>query len=194
MKKISLVVLSLLAANTVFAQTSSLSYDYVEANLGTGDVFDEDFSFFGVGGSYSINENLFLTGSYSDGSTDDYIDFGFGASKVELSGYNIGLGFHTPVNQQIDFVAGISYLSSELEIFGLSEDGDGYGIDAGFRFKPTDRVELNIFANYVDVESEGDSGYSAAAYYFLTPTFSVGLNYSDDGDTDTVAGSFRLHF
>jgi hypothetical protein len=194
MKKIGIFVISLLAANTLFAQTSPLSYDYVEGNLGTGDFFDEDYSFYGAGISYSINESLFLRGSYFDGSTDDDIDFPIGSSKVEISGYDIGLGFHTPVTQAIDFVVSGSYISRELELFGFSEDGDGYSVDAGFRFKPVEQLELNVFVDYEDMESENDTGYSASAYYFFTPTFSLGGVYAKADDLDSIAASIRFHF
>ena len=202
MKKIGIFVIGLLAANTVFAQSSPLSYDYVEANLGTGDFYDEDFSFYGAGISYSLNESIYLRGSYSDGATDDdvYFGIGLGESKVEISGYEIGLGFHTPVSQLIDFVVSGSYISSELEIFGFSQDEDGYSVDAGFRFKPIEQVELDIFADFVDVNGENDTGYSASAYYFFTPTFSLGGVYTGtdasnrSDDLSTIAASVRFHF
>jgi hypothetical protein len=194
MKKIGIFVISFVAADTLFAQSTPLSYDYVEGNLGTGDIFDEDYSFYGAGISYSVNESLFLRGSYFDGSTDYDIDFDVGFSKVELSGYDVGLGFHTPVHPMIDFVVSGSYISREFEVFGFSDDGDGYSVDAGFRFKPTGQLELNVFADYEDIESENETGYSASAYYFFTPTFSVGGVYAKADDLDSIAASVRFHF
>lgn len=195
MKKIGSVVFSLFAANALFAQTSLLSYDYVQGDLGTGDLFDEDFSYYGVGASVSINENLFAVGSYYDGATDDDIQFDPRSSgKLELSSYEVGLGYHMPLNPNLDFAASASYVNSELELFGFSEHGDGYSIDAGLRFKATDKMELNVFADYTDGEGEGETGYIASAYYFLLPTFSLGVLFEGADDIDTVAASFRLHF
>ncbi|MES2626551.1 MAG: outer membrane beta-barrel protein [Pseudomonadota bacterium] len=194
MKKIGLSLITLLAANTLFAQTSPLSYDYVGGSLGTGDVFEEDYSFYGLIGSKSINESFFVKGSWFDGSTDDDINFGIGSSKVENSGYALGVGYHMPFSATADFVVSASYLSSELELFGFSEKDDGYGVDAGVRFKATERLELNAFAAYADV-GEGDMGWAVSGYYFLTPTFSVGGSYEDDGDElETVSGTVRFHF
>jgi hypothetical protein len=195
MKKIGLAISCLFAANSLFAQTSPLSYDYVEGNLGTGDFFDEDFSFYGLGASFSIDENIFLKGSYYDGATDDDIVFDpLSAGKLEISNYDFGIGYHMPLNQTLDFAASISYVNSELELFGFSENGDGYSVDAGLRFKATERLELNIFADYTDAGSDGETGYLASAYYFLLPTFSVGAVFGGADDLDTVAASVRLHF
>ena len=194
MKKLSLVFLGLLAANPLFAQTSPLSYDYVGASLGTGDVFEDDFSFYGLGASYSINDSFFVKGSYYDGATDDDINFGVGLTKVELSGYDVGAGFHTPLTQAMDLVVSASYVYSEIEFLGFSQHDDGFGVNGGVRFKATERLELNLLADYVDQGGDGETGYAASAYYFLTPTFSVGVVYADNDATDTASANIRFHF
>lgn len=194
MKKIGLVILGVLATNTLFAQTSPLSYDYLNLDVGSGDAFDDDIDFYALGGSVSLTESLFLKGSYSDAATEDDIDFGLASGKIEYSGYQLGIGFHGPLNPTVDFVVSASYVNSEAELFGFSEDADGLSVDAGLRFKPTARTELNVFGNYVDVGGEGEAGYSVSGYYFLVPTFSLGLVYEGADDVDTHAISLRLHF
>jgi hypothetical protein len=194
MKKLSLVVFGLLAATTVFAQTSPLSYDYVGASLGTGDIYDDDFSFYGVNASYAINDMFFVKGSYYDGATDDDIKFGPRAGKVEQSGYDFGAGFHTPLNQALDLVVAASFVATEAEVFGLSQDVDGYGVEGGLRLQATERLELNLLAAYLDQEDESETGYIASAFYFLTPAFSVGVVYTDNDAADTAAANVRFHF
>jgi hypothetical protein len=98
------------------------------------------------------------------------------------------------VSRVIDFVASASYISKEAELAGFSNDGDGFSIDAGFRFKPVEQLELNVFVDYEDIDSENDTGYSASAYYFFTPTFSLGGVYAEADDLDSVAASVRFHF
>jgi hypothetical protein len=194
MKTIGLVILGLLATDTLFAQTSPLSYDYVNLDLGSGDVDDIDLDFYKVGASFSITESLFVSGSYNDAATEDDVDVGIGSGKIELSNYELGIGFHGSLNPTADFVVSASYINAEGEIFGFSEHDDGLGVGAGLRFKPTGRVELNVFGEYVDVGDDGEAGYSVSAYYFLVPTFSVGLVYEGADDMDTHALSLRLHF
>jgi hypothetical protein len=192
MKKTGFVLFNLLAVNAVFAQTSPLSYDYAEAGYGQGEILNEDFSFIDLGASYSLNESLFVAGSYSDGETDDNYGPGFG--EIEVSSYNIGLGFHTPLNQKIDLVMSGSYISSEIEFGRFSDDADGLDLAGGLRFKATDQLELNAFVDYAVIENDDDTGFSASAYYFFMPTLSLGLTYADADEADSIAASVRFHF
>src|SRR5688572_11284805 len=194
MKKIGLVLVGLMAANTLFAQTGPISYDYVNLDIGSGDVDDFDLDFYEVGASVSITESLFVKGAYFDSATEDDIDVGFGSGKIELSDYQLGLGFHGPLNANVDFAVSASYIRVEGELFGFSEHDDGLGVDAGLRFKATDRLELNVLGEYLEAGGDGEAGYAVSAYYYLVPTFSVGLAYKGADDIDAHALSLRLHF
>lgn len=183
-----------IVACSAIAEESKLSYSYVGLAYQTGEVLDEDFSGFGIGGSAALNESIFLIGNYSSLSSDDEFDLGAGPDDIDVTQFSFGVGFHTPINESIDFVAAIAYADAEVETSGFSEDGNGYVVNAGVRGKPTDVLEFGASINYADIEDEGETGYSVSARYFVMPASSLGISYGSADDVDTVAFDFRFDF
>lgn len=191
-KKLLIGALASSAACVVFAEDSNISYTYVGLAYQTGEVLDEDFSGFGIGGSTALSDAVFLIGQYSSLTSNDEYDVGFGYDDIEATQFNLGIGFHTPIEANVDFVAALSYADAEVEYLGLTEDGNGYLVNAGVRAKPTDALEFGASINYADIEDEGETGYSLSARFFAVPKVSIGLGYGSADDVDTVSLDVRF--
>ena len=131
------VLTALLLASPVMAD--GLSYNFIEGAYARveldDDIVDVDGDGFGIGGSFEINENFFGFAGYSSA------EFDFG---VDLNQLDAGIGYHTGISANTDFVATLAYVRAEVDagLFG-SVDEDGWGASIGLRSMVSDRVELN---------------------------------------------------
>ena len=191
-KQLIIGAIATTAAFNSYAEDSDLSYTYVGLAYQTGEVLNEDFSGFGVSGSAALNESIFVIGNYNRMTSDDKYNVGFGSDDIEVTQFDLGLGFHTPVAKNIDFVASLSYADAEIKYFGNKADGNGYLLNAGIRAKPTEMLEFGAAINYADIEDDGETGYSLSARYFAAPTLSIGLGYGSADDIDTLSLDVRF--
>ena len=190
--KLLVCALASAALSTSYAEESELSYTFVGIAYQTGEIVDEDFGGFGIGGSAAINDSIFVLGQYSSLTSEDEFFYGFGTDGIEVTQFNFGVGFHTPIASNVDFVASLSYAYAEAKFAGLSEDGNGYIVSAGVRGKPTDVLEFGASINYADIEDEGETGFGVSARFFAAPQISLGLAYGSSDDVDTVSFDVRL--
>jgi len=189
-KALIIGAISSIASFSLTAEEAALSYTYVGVGYETGDIADIDTSGFGIYGSKALNDSFFLVGSYLSIESDDQFTDGFVTDDIEATGFNIGIGFHTPINPTVDFVSTLSY--SDVEFADESEDGNGYIIAAGVRAMPSDVLELSAFIDYADIEDGSETGYSFAARYFTTPDISLGLGYGSSDDFDAITFDIRF--
>ena len=191
-KALIIGAISSIASFSLTAEEAALSYTYVGVGYETGDIADIDTSGFGIYGSKALNDSFFLVGSYLSIESDDQFTDGFVTDDIEATGFNIGIGFHTPINPTVDFVSTLSYSDVEVEFADESEDGNGYIIAAGVRAMPSDVLELSAFIDYADIEDGTETGYSFAARYFTTPDISLGLGYGSSDDFDAITFDIRF--
>ncbi len=191
-KALIIGAISSIASFSLTAEEAALSYTYVGVGYETGDIADIDTSGFGIYGSKALNDSFFLVGSYLSIESDDQFTDGFVTDDIEATGFNIGIGFHTPINPTVDFVSTLSYSDVEVEFADESEDGNGYIIAAGVRAMPSDVLELSAFIDYGDIEDGSETGYSFAARYFTTPDISLGLGYGSSDDFDAITFDIRF--
>lgn len=191
-KALIIGAISSIASFSLNAEETALSYTYAGIGYETGDIADIDFSGFGIYGSKALNESFFLTGSYLSIESDDQFTDGLVTDDIEATGFNIGVGFHTPINSTVDFVSTLSYSDAEVEFADISEDGNGYVLAAGVRALPSDVLELSAFIDYADVDDGSETGYSLGARYFATPDVSLGLGYGSSDDFDAITFDVRF--
>ena len=186
-----------------FAEESKLSYTSINLRYETAEIVDADFSGFDLGGSVALNDSVFMSVSYNSMSSHDDVRLVLSrmaasaagtSGDIEVTAFRAGIGFHTPVNENVDFVTLFSYLDSEVGLSGISEDVNGYGIELGLRSKPTDVLELGASINYADMGGESSTSFSVGARYFLQPTVSLGLGYGTADDVDVISFSARFDF
>lgn len=178
------------------AQQSGLSYDYIGVGITKGEILDQDFTGFGADASVSLNDVLFAKGSVSTGESDDEVFLpGFGADEAEVTGFTAGLGFHTPIGSNVDMVAGIEYVSTELEFGGASDDVNGFGLDFGVRALVSENFELQGAVNYVDGDDvDGEFGFDITGRFYLTPQFALTAGYFDGDETNGITAGLRFNF
>ncbi|UVW34688.1 porin family protein [SAR92 clade bacterium H455] len=191
-KALIIGAISSIASFSVTAEEAALSYTHAGIGYETGDIADIDFSGFGIYGSKALNESFFLTGSYLSIESDDQYTDGPVTDDIEATGFNFGVGFHTPINSTVDFVSTLSYSDVEVEFADESEDGNGYILAAGVRALPSDVLELSAFIDYADIEDSSETGYSLGARYFTTPDISLGLGYGSSDDFDAITFDVRF--
>lgn len=179
-----LLPLVLLAGAPGFAAAQDFDYAFVDIGFVDTEIdvgpFDLDGDGFAIAGSYPIADNLFVIGGYSD---QDY-DFG-----VDGSVLNAGIGFNTGLGDNLDFVADISYLDSEVG----NQDESGYGIRAGVRGRVRPDLELEGGLTLVDLD-DSDTGFRGVARYYFSDMFAVSGTLADSDDGTSLTIGVRIEF
>lgn len=180
-----LIFLLVLCANA----SAEFDYDFFEftyADIEFDDI-DVDGDALGIGGSYELNDDVFVFGSYQDAD----LDFG-----VDATTFGVGIGYHTPLSEAVDLVANVSYQWVEIDVPGFGdEDEDGFGLGIGMRFAATPEVELSGGINYVDLGDGGDdTSLSVGALYDFTDAFTAGIGGNFGDDVSSIAATARLYF
>lgn len=144
-------------------------------------------------GSLQIEENLVL--SISSGYQSDD---GFG-TEIEQSTGSLGLGFVTPLDDAMDFIAEFSFVSSEVEICNLTTcatvDDTGYGVAAGLRRWVSDSFELSGNISFVDVGDLGDStSFGFGGAFWLGDHSSITASLSTSSDATGYSIGYRYTF
>lgn len=185
-KKFLGLILAVFAAP---ALAGDLSYNYFELGYQRIDVDDinVDGDGFGLGGSFEVGENWFITASYATAE----LDFG-----VDFDQLSAGVGYHVDMSENADFFATLSYVSVEASVPGFgSADDDGFGVSIGVRGMVSEKVELTGSLGYVDLSDSGDStSFGASGYYNFNDAFALGLVVSTDDDVTAYGLGARFYF
>ncbi|HFF3760318.1 hypothetical protein I5U56_10205 [Stenotrophomonas maltophilia] len=165
MRKI-LIVAALMAAAPFSASADALSYTYVEGGWtqlkldnGSGSKPKLDGAY--VRGSVAIAEQVHLFGGYTAVTktyTWDYYGLN-GRVKQKLETPELGIGYHMPWTDRVDFTADAAWLRMN-EDFKLSYDGKSAGrlkehtnlgrVTVGLRGKPSPKTEAWVKTGYMD--------------------------------------------
>ncbi|MDV6314991.1 outer membrane beta-barrel protein [Idiomarina sp. HP20-50] len=202
MKK-TLIALALIGTSTsAFADSPNwdkIELSYIETDIETP--IDEDISMkgYGVAGSFSLNDSMFLLANFD--SVGDESDFG----DVDLDSLNAGIGFNHSITDSTDIFATATYEKLELvgSVDALGSESfkeSGYGAGLGIRSIITDFFELSVKADYLDIDDENAIRYDASALFHLTNSLSFGVGYKfydlDEikQDIDTIAATIKFSF
>lgn len=190
---------SVLSASALLAAAPAaafeMSYDTFSIGYEQVEIADIDFSGFSFAGTAALNERIFVLGAYTTVESDDeYGSIFAGFDTVDANVKQLGIGAHSPVSDNVDFVASISYVEEELESTVASADGDGYSLSAGIRARPTRMTELSAAVTRSEIEDEGDTGYAVGGRIFVSPAASIGLAFSSADDVDGTTVSVRFDF
>jgi hypothetical protein len=111
---------------------------------------------------------------------------------VDMTGFQAGIGFNTPISDAVDLVASLAYVNSEVEVPGFSFDDNGYGLGLGLRAMASPAVELNGGISYADL---GDgTAFGGGFLYHFSDSIAVGFSGSWGEDTSTYALNGRFSF
>ena len=187
------VLLTALLAFSASVSAEDFSYNYFGAgytriNLDDGFV-DIDGDAFGLNGSYEINESFYVFAGYGMGEFEE------AGVTVDMDTLRAGIGWHTPLSDQVDLVTDLSYEYIDLSAFGVSVDDNGFGLGVGLRFAATDNVELNAGINYVDFGDGGDdTGFGIGALFGVSDNIDIGLSADWADDTSAYGINGRFYF
>ena len=173
------------------AQDSS-GFNYTNIDLGFVDVeFDVgplsvDGDGFSVAGSYTVADNFFIGGEYTD------IDFDFGVDGEILE---IGGGYFHPLNDELDFIATFSYVETEVSAGNLSVDDDGLGIGGGVRAGVGSGFEVDALLQYVNMDQgDSDTGIEVRGRYFFSDSLAAWAQTDFGSDIETFRLGIRFDF
>ena len=165
-----------------------LSVGYSRLNFDAGGV-DVDGDGFGINGSLEVSESFFITAGYGFGELEEQ------GVELDLDTLTVGVGWHTPLSDVVDFVTTLSYERVEASALGFSADDDGIGIGVGMRFQASEQIEFNGGINYVEMDEGGsDTGFGVAVLYGFTENFDMGLSGDWADDVSAFGISGRLYF
>lgn len=173
---------SLLAALPLAAEADEMSYSYVDlayAGAHLEEPVGRDGEGFAVRGSVGFAENFFAFGEYVS------IDFELGTAHIDADLYNIGLGGHLGIADNVDLVGRAAYAHVKTDSPDDQQQTDsGYLVSAGIRGRVAEGFELEGNLMYTDFGGPGggDAALAVSGRYFFTPNFAINGEYvaSDD--------------
>jgi len=161
MRKI-LIVAALLAAAPLSASAEALSYTYVEGGWTQARTNDDDLNDPKVDGGYvrgsvALAEQVHVFGGWNYASKS--YNYDYGSFKVKLNQPELGIGYHMPFSDRVDYTADIAWVRQQAEL--TVKDVDYGRITAkdhtnlvratmGLRGKPSRMTEAWIKAGYMD--------------------------------------------
>jgi opacity protein-like surface antigen len=227
-KILSAAVLAACTAPFSAFAANNISYNYIEAEYVVLDVdmYEDDDAFdniiedaddgdgFRIGGSYAFTNNLFIFGNYSQ-TKADFTFIGDTNLRVpadtDIKTLQVGLGYFTPINANLDFVVRAAYMDVDYDEFSLgqtdqdigddsvrdawddlNEDtSDGYFVDAGVRAQVIDWLELGGGVRYTDLDSGDDVSVFGNALFEINQNFGINLTASVGDNLSSYSLGFR---
>jgi hypothetical protein len=178
----------LLAGSVMAADGPRYTYGEIGYERLDIDNYSGDGDFGNIGGSFALNDRIYMFAAYQDGSVDG------SGPDIDVSTFEAGLGVHFPLNDTIDLVGNAAYAWAKVDVdnFG-NEDDDGYALSAGLRAMVTPKLELNGGGSYVDISDDDTALYLGAVYSF-TDMFAVTTGASFGDDATSYGVGLRLYF
>jgi hypothetical protein len=147
---------------------------------------DSDGDGFGIGGSYEIADNFFIAGSYEDVDLDN---------DNSLDWLEVGGGYFHELNEDLDFVATLSYVDIEISTRFGSFDDDALALGGGIRAKLADALEVDAMLEYYSFdELDSDTSLELRGRYYFNPGFAVQMKMNLGSDIETIAVGVRSEF
>ena len=204
----TLILAALLAATPFAAQAADgLSYTFVEggytrAEMDLGDGFGNPKADGGyLRGSYALTDATYVFGGYSRVS-DSASEAGLKV-EADLDQYELGLGWHMPMTERIDFTAEAAYVRLDVKTkasFGGVSASDSDAMNAGrvtlgLRGTPSARTEAWAKAGAMD-GSDMDSEFvgNLGGQFKFNPTWGLVGDINWIGDVTQYSVGVRASF
>jgi hypothetical protein len=175
-----------LAPAAAFADMSYSNVDLKYLNLSLDDVVHVNGDGFALAGSYELGKKMFLLGEWQEQSYD---------AGVDGHQYEIGAGFHHPINSTLDFVGTLSYIDSKVDVGPFNVNDDGFGLGAGVRTRIGKDFQLDASLKYVDFDKSGsDTGVSANGRWYFKKSMALSFGIDSTDNVDVWHVGFRAEF
>ena len=157
---------------------TNFEVDYLDLDADSG-VNGDGFQ---IGGSWELNDQFHLFGSWADQSYDG----GFDGETLE-----VGAGWSHGFSDTLDFVGTLSLVDTEIENFS----DDGLALGGGIRTRLGESFELDAGLKYVDLDESGsDTGILVGGRYYINDSMALGASLDSYDDADTLRLGFRWEF
>ncbi|MEL7312669.1 MAG: outer membrane beta-barrel protein [Pseudomonadota bacterium] len=168
------------------AHATDVSYDFLEVRFLDTEIdgSNADGDGFLLGGSYNFHENWLVIGSYTSQDFD---------GDVDLTGFEVGVGYVWPVDPQFDLFATGSFVDYEVEFGSFDASEDGLRLTGGIRSRFNEKFEGRAVLNYLDLD-DSDTFIQLAGDYYFTDEFAFGITLDVGGDVDTITFGGRWFF
>jgi len=185
-------MLSALSLGAIAEEMPSFNFAEVGYTTQEHDAVGGDASGFELAGSYDLEGDFYLAGSYLS-TSDRGLDLGL---TTFGGGYQFGLTDSTVMYAQLDYARVIFDRPNAGEF-----DSNGYQISVGVRSNVTEAIELKgavKFLNAGNVDSTyGDFNptyIELGASYLFTDELSVYADYENESDSDRYSFGLRYNF
>lgn len=163
------------------------SYTYAEIGYVHFDADKYDGNGAEVNISYGATEHIFAKLGYSRLFVDTA-----SVSDIDVDQFNIGVGGHMSVTDNVDVLGVVSYVDREYSGGIPTEADEGYQVDLGVRGMVTKKAELNATASFrhmnqtsvMGVADDEDIGFEVGTVIKLKKKFhfSGNVNYFDEAE------------
>lgn len=160
MKRILLAALAIVAI-PLAAQAGDLNYNYVQGGYQATDIDGlPNAHGWGLNGSAALGSNFSVSGGWARQD--------FNSSNVSFNDWNLGGGFHNPINATTDLVANVDY--RRIGSNALTSDIKTYSGEVGVRSALAPQFEGWALAGYEDGHNVNGSAYGklGAQYKFAS--------------------------
>ena len=175
------------------ASADGFNYNFFNAGYGVTDLDGADGDSLSVDGSFAIADNWHLVAGYGLSTFDE------GGVDLDTTTIQAGVGYNTPISENIDVIANVSYVYADFDIDtpigNGSADDNGFGLGVGLRAQVSELVELNGGVSYIDLNDVGDDTvFSLGALFNVTETIALGIGGSFSDDADGYSAGVRFYF
>jgi Outer membrane protein beta-barrel domain len=173
------------------AQADDMSYSGIDVAYVNTDVddFNEEVDGFALRGSLEITDQAFVFAGYTDQSTSVF------GEDLNLTGYNLGLGYAWPMSDSTDIFGKVAYEEVEVEFAGFSADDDGFSLGGGVRGRLAEQFELEGTLTYTDLSESGDDTVvGACGRWYFTDAFALSGEIAKGSDATTYGVGARFEF
>jgi hypothetical protein len=184
--KLCCVLMAALVPAAALAQNDfgPIRYDYVATTLAVPELDEIGVE---IEGSTAVTRNLVVFGRYRDFKPDN---------RIDLESMEIGVGRFWQIQPSLDFIASLSYATSDIDLRGRpTADDEGLILGGHVRGWMTGRVEL---AGSVLLDNSKGSGTDTVlefgVQYFRRSNWSFGGRIRDDDDSTTLFLGTRFYF
>lgn len=169
--------------NATSIQASEVKYDYIEGRYiidAEPDNFNGDGDGLQMGGSFRIDKDFYIFGSYQT------LDLDF---SNDIDTFQLGVGYVRPVNASWD----ANFSLALVNVDANSNDDSGFAIAAGMRGMLAPKIEGRAKLTFIDV-NDSDTYITLGGDYFFTPKVSVGIEIDFAGDLDVLSIGAKYYF
>jgi predicted porin len=183
-----LLATAILSACAFSSMAASPSFNYVEGGYVTDLNSDLDFDGWEIKGSFELNNDLYMLGSYQRLNTD------IGFIDVDANIFSAGLGYKVALTHETALFTELEYINVNIDAKNFASDSEnGYQFGVGARTMVSDALELKAAAYYQDVEGS-EQFIKVGAAYQLNDAMSVYMDVDTDFDDSQLMTGLRFTF